>query len=100
MVYMASQVEPGTCCPMTMTHAAVPALRAEPALEESWRPKLISRQYDPRVLPLADKQGATLGMAMTERQGGSDLRATAAWAEPADGRWRLTGHKWFCSAPM
>ena len=100
MVYMASQVEPGACCPMTMTYAAVPALRAEPALEEVWRPQLISRHYDPRVLPLAEKQGATLGMAMPEKQGGSDLRATTTRAEPADGRWRLTGHKWFCSAPM
>jgi len=100
MVYMATQVDPGTCCPMTMTYAAVPALRADPALEDLWRPKLISRDYDPRVLPLAEKRGATLGMAMTEKQGGSDLRATQTRAEPADGHWRLIGHKWFCSAPM
>ena len=100
MVYMATQVDPGTCCPMTMTYAAIPALRAEPALEEAWRPKLLSRGHDPRVLPLSEKRGATLGMAMTEKQGGSDLRATTTRAEPADGHWRLTGHKWFCSAPM
>jgi putative acyl-CoA dehydrogenase len=100
MVYIATQAEPGTCCPMTMTYAAVPALRAEPALEDLWRGRLLSRSYDPRVLPLAEKRGATLGMAMTEKQGGSDLRATATRAEPADGHWRLTGHKWFCSASM
>ena len=100
MVYMASQVDPGTCCPMTMTYAAVPALRAEPALEEAWRDRLLSRSHDPRVLRLADKRGATLGMAMTEKQGGSDIRSNATRAEPADGHWRLTGHKWFCSAPM
>ncbi|WP_127900446.1 acyl-CoA dehydrogenase family protein [Solirhodobacter olei] len=100
LVYLHSQVEPGTCCPMTMTYAAVPALAADPALAEVWRPKLISRRYDPAVAPLAGKEGATLGMAMTEKQGGSDVRANATRAEPADGAWRLTGHKWFCSAPM
>ena len=100
MVYMASQVDPGACCPMTMTYAAVPALRADADLERLWTPALLSRDYDPRVLPLAEKRGATLGMAMTEKQGGSDLRATQTRAEPADGHWRLTGHKWFCSAPM
>jgi putative acyl-CoA dehydrogenase len=100
MVYMASQIDPGICCPMTMTYAAVPALRADAALEAEWRPALLSRDYDPRVLPLPEKRGATLGMAMTEKQGGSDLRATETRAEPADGHWRLTGHKWFCSAPM
>lgn len=100
MVYMASQVDPGTCCPMTMTYAAVPALRADPALEDLWRPKLLSRDYDPRVLPLSEKRGATLGMAVTEKQGGSDLRQTATRADPDGDLWRLTGHKWFCSAPM
>jgi len=100
MVYMASQAEPGTCCPMTMTYAAVPALRADPALEALWRPKLLSRDYDPSVAPVAEKRGATLGMAMTEKQGGSDVRANATRAEPDGGRYRLTGHKWFCSAPM
>jgi putative acyl-CoA dehydrogenase len=100
MVYMASQVDPGICCPLTMTYAAVPALRADAALETEWLPALLSRDYDPRVLPCSEKRGATLGMAMTEKQGGSDLRATQTRAEPADGHWRLTGHKWFCSAPM
>jgi putative acyl-CoA dehydrogenase len=100
MVYMATQVDPGVCCPLTMTCAAVPALRADPVIEERWRPGILSRIYDPRVLPLSAKCGATLGMAMTEKQGGSDVRTNATRAEPADGHFRLTGHKWFCSAPM
>ncbi len=100
MVYMATQVDPGTCCPMTMTYAAVPALRADPDLDDIWRPKLLARGHDPRVLPLAEKRGATLGMAMTEKQGGSDIRLTATRAVPSGDHWRLTGHKWFCSAPM
>ncbi|OOY09913.1 acyl-CoA dehydrogenase family protein [Thioclava sp. F36-7] len=100
MVYLASQIEPGSCCPMTMTYAAVPALDATPEIAALWRPKLTARSYDPRVLPVGEKTGATLGMAMTEKQGGSDVRANTTRAEPADGHWRLTGHKWFCSAPM
>ncbi|MPQ92912.1 acyl-CoA dehydrogenase family protein [Thioclava sp. JE_KL1] len=100
MVYLASQIEPGSCCPMTMTYAAVPALEATPEIAALWRPKLTARSYDPRVLPVGEKTGATLGMAMTEKQGGSDVRANTTRAEPADGHWRLTGHKWFCSAPM
>ncbi|KFE36648.1 acyl-CoA dehydrogenase family protein [Thioclava atlantica] len=100
MVYLASQVEPGTCCPMTMTYAAVPALSATPEIARIWQPRLTARSYDPRVLPIGEKTGATLGMAMTEKQGGSDVRANTTRATPADGHWRLTGHKWFCSAPM
>ncbi|RVT84266.1 DNA alkylation response protein [Rhodobacteraceae bacterium CCMM004] len=100
MVYLHSQVEPGTCCPMTMTYAAVPALAADPGLEALWRPRLTARAYDPAVAPLEDKAAATMGMAMTEKQGGSDLRATATRAERHGHAWRLTGHKWFCSAPM
>ncbi|OOY24267.1 DNA alkylation response protein [Thioclava sediminum] len=100
MVYLASQIEPGSCCPMTMTYAAVPALEATPEIAALWRPKLTARSYDPRVLPVGEKTGATLGMAMTEKQGGSDVRANTTRAERADGHWRLTGHKWFCSAPM
>ncbi len=100
MVYMMSQVEPGVCCPLTMTYAAIPALAVDPELSALWRPRLVSRRYDPRLLPVAQKEGATLGMAMTERQGGSDLRGTATWAVPCDGGYLLTGHKWFCSAPM
>jgi putative acyl-CoA dehydrogenase len=100
LVYLHSQVEPGTCCPMTMTYAAVPALAANPALEALWRPKLTARIYDPSVRPLAEKAGATLGMAMTEKQGGSDLRTNTTRADRDGAHYRLTGHKWFCSAPM
>ncbi|MEW9921120.1 acyl-CoA dehydrogenase family protein [Marimonas sp. MJW-29] len=100
MVYLASQVEPGHCCPMTMTYAAVPALAASDSLSAIWRDKLLSRDYDPRVRPVAQKKGATLGMAMTEKQGGSDVRANSTVATRDGEGWRLTGHKWFCSAPM
>ncbi|MBD3679612.1 MAG: acyl-CoA dehydrogenase family protein [Rhodobacteraceae bacterium] len=100
MVYLASQVEPGHCCPMTMTYAAVPALQAEPEIAALWREKLLSRHYDPSVRPLSEKTGATLGMAMTEKQGGSDVRRATTFAERDGEHWRLTGHKWFCSAPM
>ncbi|MFN0114585.1 MAG: acyl-CoA dehydrogenase family protein [Paracoccaceae bacterium] len=100
MVYLHSQVEPGTCCPMTMTYAAAALLRADPDLARDWLPKISSATYDPAVMPLADKRGVTLGMAMTEKQGGSDLRANATRAERDGDGWRLTGHKWFCSAPM
>ena len=100
LLYMMSQIEPGVCCPMTMTYAAVPALAADPAIAAEWLSKLTARAYDPAVAPLAMKQAATMGMAMTEKQGGSDVRANTTRAE-ADGEgWRLTGHKWFCSAPM
>ncbi|MFP4326657.1 MAG: acyl-CoA dehydrogenase family protein [Paracoccaceae bacterium] len=100
MVYLLSQVEPGICCPLTMTYAAVPALEADPELAAVWRPKLLSRVHDPAIAPVAAKQGATLGMAMTEKQGGSDVRANSTSAVPDGAAWRLTGHKWFCSAPM
>jgi putative acyl-CoA dehydrogenase len=100
MVYLMSQVEPGVCCPMTMTYAAIPALKADEALFQTWVPKLTSRLYDPAARPLARKGGATMGMAMTEKQGGSDIRANATRAEAEGDHYRLTGHKWFCSAPM
>lgn len=100
MVYLASQVEPGHCCPMTMTYAARPALMAAGGVPDIWSDRLLSRDYDPRVLPLAQKRGATLGMAMTEKQGGSDVRANTTKAQRDGEGWRLTGHKWFCSAPM
>ncbi|MEM9496714.1 MAG: acyl-CoA dehydrogenase family protein [Pseudomonadota bacterium] len=100
MVYLTTQVEPGVCCPMTMTYAAVPALEADAATFETWVPKLTSRAYDGAVRPLARKSGATLGMAMTEKQGGSDLRGTATRAVRDGAVYRLRGHKWFCSAPM
>jgi putative acyl-CoA dehydrogenase len=99
--YLHHQVEPGTSCPLTMTHAAVPVLRREPALCE-WADKAIAPAYDPRDVPIAGKPGVTLGMGMTEKQGGSDVRAntTRAVALQAEGEYLLTGHKWFFSAPM
>lgn len=94
-----AQVEPGHACPVSMTHAAVPALAASDALAAEWLPRLLSREYDGTLA--AGKTSALFGMAMTEKQGGSDVRAntTRALAD-GDGRWLLTGHKWFCSAPM
>jgi putative acyl-CoA dehydrogenase len=100
MVVM-SEVEAGHGCPVSMTYAAVPALRAEPDLAAEWKPRLTSLDYDPRLVPAGDKAGALCGMAMTEKQGGSDVRANTTRAEPlSDGAYALTGHKWFCSAPM
>lgn len=100
LVYALSQVEPGVCCPMTMTYAAIPALSADPGLAARWRPALTTRDHDGASLPLAAKRAATMGMAMTEKQGGSDVRANTTRAEATADGWRLTGHKWFCSAPM
>ncbi len=100
MVYLASQVEPGHCCPLTMTYAAVPLISAANGLADIWRPKVMSRQYDPSIQPVAEKLGVTIGMAMTEKQGGSDVRTNTTRAEADGTAWRLTGHKWFCSAPM
>ncbi|MFB4203785.1 acyl-CoA dehydrogenase family protein [Arhodomonas sp. KWT2] len=101
-LYLFTQPEQGVCCPVTMTHAAVPALLAEPAVADDWLPWLMSTRYDARSLPAGEKAGATFGMAMTEKQGGSDVRAntTRAVAAGGDGEYVLTGHKWFCSAPM
>jgi putative acyl-CoA dehydrogenase len=100
--YLWSQVEAGQGCPVSMTFAAVPALRAAPELARAWEPKLTALAYDPGPSPVAAKAGALCGMAMTEKQGGSDVRANTTSAAPAgpDGLWLLTGHKWFCSAPM
>lgn len=95
------QVDGGHICPISMTYSAVPALRHEPRVAEVWEPQLTSLEYDPANLPTGEKTGATCGMAMTEKQGGSDVRANTTTAMPADdGSYRLTGHKWFCSAPM
>lgn len=98
------QVENGVQCPVTMTYASVPALRRVPALAEAWMPKLLSGEYDPRSLPVTQKRGALVGMGMTEKQGGSDVRANSTRAEPlgegAGGAWRLVGHKWFFSVPQ
>jgi len=96
-----SQVEAGVCCPLSMTHAAVPALRASPALALEWEPRLTSYLYEPGLTPADDKAGALAGMSLTERQGGSDLRSNETTASPlAEGEAELDGAKWFCSAPM
>ncbi|MBM7505866.1 acyl-CoA dehydrogenase family protein [Agromyces aurantiacus] len=102
-----AQVEPGHACPVSMTHAAVPVIeQAASGLCDDWMPRLLSTEYDPRLVGGPAKASALVGMAMTEKQGGSDVRANTTRAEPTgeDGAWgrryRLTGHKWFCSAPM
>ena len=100
MVYLQAGVEPGVSCPMTMTYAAVPALKADTKIAAEWIPRLLSRQYDPASRPAGEKNGATIGMAMTEKQGGSDVRANSTHAVICDDGYRLNGHKWFCSAPM
>ncbi len=99
---MWTQVEAGNCCPLSMTHAAVPALRADPALAAEWEPRLTSQVYDRELRPAHLKAGVLFGMGMTEKQGGSDVRANTTGARPLaeDGTYELTGHKWFCSAPM
>jgi putative acyl-CoA dehydrogenase len=98
--FLLNQVESGVCCPIAMTFAALPALRAAPQIAEAWAAKILSAEYDPSAQPVAAKKGALIGMAMTEKQGGSDLRAGTTRAEPSgDGGYRLLGHKWFCSAP-
>lgn len=99
--YLHHQAEAGTSCPLTMTHAAVPVLRRQPGLEV-WADKACAPVYDPRDVPIGDKDGITLGMGMTEKQGGSDVRRNGTVAAPlqADGEYALVGHKWFFSAPM
>ncbi|MFN3592650.1 MAG: acyl-CoA dehydrogenase family protein [Thermaurantiacus sp.] len=97
--------EIGVLCPVTMTFAAVPTLRQQPDIAADWEPRILSERYDPRFLPASAKTGATIGMAMTEKQGGSDVRsnttrAVAIGAGGPGGEYLLTGHKWFCSAPM
>ncbi|MFD7875012.1 acyl-CoA dehydrogenase family protein [Streptomyces sp. NPDC059766] len=97
-----TQVDAGTGCPLSMTHAAVPALRHDPALAAEWEPRLTSTLYDRTLRPAGQKAGALFGMGMTEKQGGSDVRANTTAAVPLAeaGTYALTGHKWFCSAPM
>ena len=103
------QAENGVQCPLTMTYAAVPALRRAPALAAAWLPKILARDYDPRPLPLHQKRGALVGMGMTEKQGGSDVRANTTRATrvtpgeagaEGEGAWRIVGHKWFYSVPQ
>jgi putative acyl-CoA dehydrogenase len=99
--YLLTQVEAGVGCPLTMTFAAVPSLRRQPELASEWVPRITSRQYDFGLRPPQHKKGCLMGMAMTEKQGGSDVRANTTRAEAlGDGTYRLQGHKWFCSAPM
>ncbi|MCG8443668.1 MAG: acyl-CoA dehydrogenase family protein [Caulobacterales bacterium] len=101
LMFLMGQADYGVCCPMSMTYAVVPALRAEPEVARVWEPRVTAPAYDRRVLPAGEKRAATMGMAMTEKQGGSDVRAnTTRAARESDGSYRLTGHKWFCSAPM
>ncbi len=100
-----TELEPSVLCPVSMTYAVTPALRANPALHADWGPGLAGTQYDPRFAPPAAKSALTMGMGMTEKQGGSDVRSnTTRAAFDADSDWgrayRLTGHKWFMSAPM
>jgi putative acyl-CoA dehydrogenase len=96
-----TQAEAGVMCPVNMTYAAVPALRTQPDVTQPWIDRILGGRYDAALRPIADKTGITVGMAMTEKQGGSDVRANTTRAHGAGGRdFRLTGHKWFCSAPM
>ena len=100
-----TELEPSILCPISMTYAVTPALRRNAAVHADWSPKLISRVYDPALKPFSQKAGVTMGMGMTEKQGGSDVRSNTTQATPdgTDGwgqRFRLTGHKWFLSAPM
>jgi putative acyl-CoA dehydrogenase len=96
-----AQVECGTLCPTTMTYGAVAAMRRDAWLERDWVPRLLTREYDPRDIPIEHKLGGLIGMGMTEKQGGSDVRANTTRAlRSADGTYRITGHKWFFSAPQ
>ncbi|NUS51496.1 MAG: DNA alkylation response protein, partial [Nocardioidaceae bacterium] len=97
-----SQTEPGHGCPVSMTYAAVPALRVDDAVAKEWTPRLAATTYDFGLRPVADKAGALAGMGMTEKQGGSDVRANVTTATPTsvEGEYTLDGHKWFTSAPM
>lgn len=105
LLYLHTQAEAGTSCPLTMTHASVASLRIDPQLCGEWEPRILAAEYDPRPLPAAQKKSVTFGMAMTEKQGGSDVRANTTRARTLSRRgsgepYELTGHKWFCSAPM
>lgn len=99
-LYLATQAESGHMCPITMTHACIGALRSEPALLAKWLPQIGTRTYDPRPLPWWEKKGVTLGMGMTERQGGTDVRANITRASAHGDHVEISGHKWFMSAPM
>jgi len=98
--YMAAQIESGHLCPITMTRAALAALSAAPELLAQVAPKVVTRSYDPTFRPWWEKSGMTLGMGMTEKQGGTDVRANSTTATPTGESYSITGHKWFLSAPM
>jgi putative acyl-CoA dehydrogenase len=103
--YMAIQMEAGHQCPITMTNASIPTLLLQPDIAEQWVPKILSREYDKTFAPIGSKRGATIGMGMTEKQGGTDVRANTTKALPAGSggpgaEYIITGHKWFMSAPM
>jgi putative acyl-CoA dehydrogenase len=105
LFYLASQNEAGHGCPISMTYACVPALRRQRDVARIWEPRIATTSYDRRFVPAEQKSGVLIGMAMTEKQGGSDVRANTSRAVPAGkggpgAEYRLTGHKWFCSAPM
>jgi len=105
MVYLQSQVDAAHGCPITMTSAAIPALLEQPDIAAQWAPKIMARHYDYRNVPVDQKQGVTIGMAMTEKQGGSDVRANTLRAHPLGSggpgqAYELVGHKYFVSAPM
>jgi len=105
LMMLSHQLEEGHSCPLTMTFAVIPSLRLQPELAAEWEPRVLSNEYDPRFIPASEKRGVLFGMAMTERQGGSDVRANTTRARPIGRRgpgeaYEITGHKWFCSAPM
>lgn len=100
LLHMQGEVEQGHQCPVVMTNAATAALKAEPDLLKEWLPRIRSREYDPHFKPAPEKKGVTLGMGMTEKQGGSDVRANTTRAEADGGGYQIVGHKWFLSAPM
>jgi putative acyl-CoA dehydrogenase len=105
LLMLVCQAEAGHCCPISMTYAAVPVLRLQAEIRSEWEPRVCSAAYDRQFRPAREKQGALLGMGMTEKQGGSDVRANTTRAAPArrggpGEEYRITGHKWFCSAPM
>ena len=105
LTYLHSQAEAASGCPLTMTFAAVPALKLQPNIADAWLPKILATEYDSRNVPMEEKAGVTIGMAMTEKQGGTDVRANTTRAYPVGAGgpgqpYELVGHKWFCSAPM
>ena len=104
LMYLHGQADQGTCCPMTMTYASVATLRREPSIAAQWIPRVLAGEYDPRSISPTAKRGVTIGMGMTEKQGGSDVRSNTTRACPVSGAqpalYELVGHKWFFSAPM